>query len=294
MLYLHRKSFGNLRIIEFCSPIHNKLNKTIMLNNNLTKKPLTICVLAVFAMLINVSGVFAYIDPSCGFGSSSGGGGGIEPIVADGYECKGCNCDKKCLCDAKSGAQGHRKEFPVSAIDFNASFNGMQLGSYNITSVFFLDSIVLTKEEITGVGYIDVPVEIRDDIPLYNVCEICENAIQKFTNYQEWLAMCYYLADADIKVSVFPNPTSSTATIKLNECYVSSCDIIAVEYELYNSSNTLLTTLNPPNVTDDVKIPATFIATQGTYFIVCKVTSQNGTDEIKVPFTVLLQSGGGH
>ena len=59
-------------------------------------KVLTICVLVVFTMLINVSGVFAYIDTLCGFDSSSGGGGGgLGQIVAGSYECKGCNC---CRC----------------------------------------------------------------------------------------------------------------------------------------------------------------------------------------------------
>ena len=70
--------------------------------------------------------------------------------------------------------------------------------------------------------------------------------------------------------------------------------ILATEHFVVAESNTLLTTFNPNDVTDVVQIPATFIIAQGTYFIVCKVTSQNGTDEIKVPFTVLLQSGGGH
>ena len=105
---------------------------------------------------------------------------------------------------------------------------------------------------------------------------------------QEDLPCCYGIV-------VYPNPKTGqeSAFIEFNIDHNSMLniqDIQSVTYEIYNSEQELLLTLEPINPLIAAELPSVYINTNGTYFIVCKVKFVDETyDEIRLPFTVLLR-----
>jgi len=91
------------------------------------------------------------------------------------------------------------------------------------------------------------------------------------------------------KATVSPNPTSGTATVKLDEDYINFCNVQSVVYRLYNSEEELLATFTPSEVDATVTIPATLINANGRYFIKCDVVKENSAlnEEFTLQFMVV-------
>lgn len=88
------------------------------------------------------------------------------------------------------------------------------------------------------------------------------------------------------KALIVPNPVSNTTTITLAAEYIDFCNVTSVRYEIYNSEQKLLTTLSPNNPTDIAQISATYINTNGTYFVKCCVSKENESEIFDLSFVV--------
>ena len=163
------------------------------------------------------------------------------------------------------------------------------LSTPQTTSIFFPDEP--ETDTITGVGYIGATVMynhyFEKDNKVMNAYILCD-AI-KITDFDEWLAVAECFHYQGDKATVFPNPTSGTATVTLDEDYINFCKVQSVRYRLYNSKQALLTTFEPSEVDATVTIPAHFISNNGTYFIKCDVVKENTAlnEEFTLQFMVV-------
>jgi hypothetical protein len=249
----------------------------ILLKNAI--KALTIGAVASALLLINTQDVFArsVLTCSCEVSSSSGSCGSCS------Y--KGAYCKP-------SGGGGIKCEYDdVKASDFglNIGLTSMEIPDEQNTSAFFpLDTI--SKR---GKGYINATVLYNQgdsgDVDVYLLC----NAIE-IEDYDEWLAVCKFLYGTDTPnnlVSVYPNPTSANAYVKLNDNYLHF--VKSASYQLISPSGSPITTFAPSNIAETIDIPAKLLTTRGVYTIKCNVEYLDANNTLtnttlNIPFSVLL------
>jgi len=154
-------------------------------------------------------------------------------------------------------------------------------------SIFFFTGVDPNNIH-AGYGFINIPVFEDINGSYY----ISDESDVVFLNLYHWKFATGLVTEAD-KLKVFPNPTSNSVTIKLEEDYISFNKVQSVSYQLYSYEQVLLTTLSPINhVGESVIVPSYYITNSGTYFIKCNVTylddkSQLATDEFTVKFIKL-------
>lgn len=244
--------------------------------NNISKM-LIFCVVMSTMLLINTQTVFSLpaVWAKCfkpGGKSPCGECHGIKPYGSGGITC------------------GTAKDIQVHDFGLAIGTTSFTTSNEQRTGVFFSDSgDVSTK---TGKGYIGAIViynhysdYLNENVNAYNLCEAIE-----IEDYDEWLALANSIYNIDNyvdgKVLVYPNPTSDVVFVKLEDNFVDNANVISVRYEVYNSNQELLTTLESSNATDIVIIPTTYIQTNGNYFVKCYLTKENGSEIIDLPFVV--------
>jgi len=162
------------------------------------------------------------------------------------------------------------------------------------TSIFVPDADTLPK---IGRGFIGALVTynfysqyLNENVDAYTLC----NAIE-FDDYDEWLAAALFIYDTnnyvDGKVLVYPNPTSHTAFVKLQDDYINTNNVQSVSYNLFDNNQAIITTFTPNNIEDIVIIPDNYINLNGTYYIKCNVSyllpnNQLSTEIITLSFIV--------
>ena len=246
-------------------------------------KMFTICAVAVAMFLFNSSNVWS--RPAFSLAAKCESPGPKQNCGA---------CSYRGLVARPPGSGGILCEVIDDAIDagLNSGFTSSNILTQQTTSVFFPDNGKTddTVVVITGRGYIGATVmynQATDDGEFANVYLVC-NAI-KITDFDEWLAVAECFHYQGDKATVFPNPTSGTATVTLDEDYINFCKVQSVRYRLYNSKQALLTTFEPSEVDATVTIPAHFISNNGTYFIKCDVVKENTAlnEEFTLQFMVV-------
>ena len=155
-------------------------------------------------------------------------------------------------------------------------------GEQYITNVFFPSDEGFDTITKKGAGYIGAKADyyfwselLEEFIYSYITCDAI-----KIQGYDAWYEAATYVQNdsnyVEGKVLVYPNPTMGNAFLKLNSNFIINSNVESVSYELYNSGQTLLTTLIPLNVTNVVEIPDNYISNNGTYFVKCHITKSNG------------------
>jgi len=233
----------------------------MVLNRPNKLKALFICVCAITMLMLNQNSLFAVsgvlvICEKPGGNKPCGEYAGIKPYGSGGIIV-----------------------IPISTslTDFglNLGFTSFVVSTEQVTNMFISDNDSLPDK---GKGYIGVSViynyysEYYDEYQ--NVYAICNATL--IEDYNEWLEMCYHLAysNGDLeRATLYPNPTTSGVSVKLEADYISNCNVIGVTYKLYDLENVLLETTTPTSVDDIVNFSNTF--NPGTYFIKCEVVKAN-------------------
>lgn len=211
---------------------------------------LIICVVFSTAFLLNTSNGFAF-----------------TLHAAKGYKCTSCDCKRKCVCDASSGAEGHRQEWSVTALDMSDKYQELSIGQSAYTCVFFVDTTETDSNNIKGEGYINIKVSCNTAGEIiYYVCGACET--QKIINYSEWLLAARHV------VYVIPNPVANQSIIKV-EGVTEPCSFSFYLYRdgyaepvwIYNTSN----------FTGEMLIDNNFVQYNGIYRLVYTLNGVSGT-----------------
>lgn len=237
--------------------------------------------LPLFALIIAFTFMFsneAFALPGTGVGAAT-------------IDCETCNCNTavQCICvtNGKTTVYGHAKRavFDVSGlIDNNGAY---PVGELATADIFIPDSD--TEDEEDGWGYINIPV-FYDEIGNRNIY-IIDKAIE-FTNYAEWLDALNFVKKQENyignKVLVYPNPTNSSAFVKLNDDLSSIYDIESVKVDLYYGNNsTLIKTYIPERFDSLIPIDANCLQNSGAYYIMCTIYYYNLEGVIEADITTI-------
>ena len=189
----------------------------------------------------------------------------------------------------------------VTDYSLDSGLTSVLLPTKQVANVFIFDdedsvSIANTIDTTNpiGIGYIGATAyynhiyngDTSHFYVLYNAIEIAD--------YSEWLAVCQFLSNVANyvggKALVYPDPTSSTAFIKLNDTYLSSKNIQSASYQLFNPSMALITTIT--DVANIVQIPSNYITSYGMYTVICNITYLDANNQLSNEVFTLTFIGG--
>jgi len=161
------------------------------------------------------------------------------------------------------------------------------------TNVFFFEGVVDTNNP-KGWGYIDAIViynyVYNVDYPAVNGYVLCTGT--GIGNYYEWLEKCISIAENNNKTSnkalVYPNPTSGSIFVQLENDYIINSCVTKVTYNLYNSNAELLGTFETEQPSEIIQIPERFVSTNGAYYINCNVICSNNLLNEIIPLSFIV------